>query len=179
MWRQHDVYYQALRIIEGTCQEFIRFAHGLIGEAGKGWVTIDRFDHRTLQASHDLLAAVWRYRYEHKVRQMELPGFRPCRNYLCPLSGDVGEVNLERLWKAGLCWRPNCQRLAGDEYPDFAGHWLDWLRNEVRSWEHSPYLIRRVIEILANQNKPVGYRAEDALRCNLMADYSDVPWTRR
>ena len=33
MWRQHDVYNQALNIIANTCQEYVRLAHSLIGEA--------------------------------------------------------------------------------------------------------------------------------------------------
>ena len=178
MWRQHDVYYQALGIIAGKCQEYFRLAHSLIGDAGTGWVFIDSFDHRTLQAPHDVLAAVWRYLYENKVRQMELPGIRSCRAYDCPWITGNEKVNLDRLWGGWQCPKPDCNWLKGEEVPDFAGLWLDWLRDEVRSWEHSPHLVRLVIQILTNQNEPEGYQAEDALRCDLIARYGNVPWTR-
>ena len=179
MWRQHDVYHEALGIIAGICQEYIRWAYRLIGNAEKSGKFIDSFDHRTLQASHDVLAAVWRYRYEYKVRQMELPGFRPCRDYRCPLSANGEDVDLDRVWTAGQCRKTDCLWLTGEGSPDVAGHWLDWLRNEVRSWQDYPHLIRLVMEILTNQNNPVGYRAEDALRYDLLVQYEDVPWTRR
>ena len=60
--------------------------------------------------------------------------------------------------------------------PDFAKHWLDWLREEIQSWKHNPYLIRLVVEILKNQNQPVGYRAEANLNWELIDRYLDVPW---
>ncbi len=176
MWRQHDVYYQALGIITGTCQEYIQLAHNLIGDASKGWEFIDSYDHRTFQHPHDILAAAWRFRYENDVRQMELPVFYLCRGYACPWRTYRGELNLDWLWGAWQCPNPDCTWLTKEEEPDFLGHWLSWLRKEVRSWRHSPHLVRLVMQILANQNQPEGYRAEKALRCDLIARYSDVPW---
>ena len=85
MWRQHDVYYQALGIIMNTCQEYVRMAHSLIGDPSSGWEFINSYDHRTLQDSHDILAAVWRFRHENEIRQMKLPVVRMCRELLvCP-----------------------------------------------------------------------------------------------
>ena len=60
--------------------------------------------------------------------------------------------------------------------PNFVGHWLNWLQEEVRSWKNSPYLIRLVMRILRNQNKSEGYRAEADLKMALIARYEDVPW---
>ena len=60
--------------------------------------------------------------------------------------------------------------------PNFVGHWLNWLQEEVRSWKDSPYLIRLVTRILRNQNKPEGYSAEADLKQELLAHYDDVPW---
>ena len=179
MWRQHDVYYQALGIIANTCQEYVQLAHSLIGDPSKGWEFINSFDHRTLQGSHDILAAVWRFRYEGEVRQMKLPGFRMCQYYPCPWLMEGGKLDLDRLWGGWNCPISDCMWLKEEVEPDFVGHWLRWLEKEVRSWKHSPYLIRLVIQILQNQNKPLGYRAEDALHCDLVVRYSDVPWTRR
>ena len=178
MWRQHNVYDQALGIIANTCQEYIRLAHSLIGDSSNGWGSINRFDHRILQRSHDILAAVWRFRYENEVRQMELPGFSACQHYACPWRMKGGEMDLDKLWGGWKCPVPGCNWLKVEEEPDFIGHWLTWLQEEVLSWKYSPHLIRLVMKILTNQNKPVGYQAEDALRCGLIDHYSGVPWKR-
>lgn len=141
-WLQHDVYSEALGIISSTCQEYMRSAHALLDD-WEGWEFIERFDHRTLQHAHDLLAAVWRFRYEMKLRQFDSPSERP----------------------------------TGDK-PDFVGHWLSWLREEVESWIHDPGRIRLVVTILRNQNQPVGYKAETALHWDIMTVCSDVHWKR-
>ena len=177
MWRQHDVYYRALGIITNTCQEYVRLAHSLIGDPSTGWECINSYDHRTLQNSHDILAAVWRFRHENEVRQMALPVVRMCREFLvCPYRTPGGDLNLNGLWGAWRCQISSCPRGPKEEEPDFAGHWLEWLQNEVRSWQYHPHLIRLVVKILKNQNQPVGYRSEAALSCDLIARYSDVPW---
>ena len=72
MWRQHDVYESALRIIVPTCQEYERFARAML-DVGTGHECVTSVDHRTLQDAHDLLAAVWRFRWELRLRQFELP----------------------------------------------------------------------------------------------------------
>ena len=177
IWRQHDVYYQALGIITNTCQEYVQLAHSLIGDPSQGWEFINSYDHRTFQHSHDILAAVWRFRYESAVRQLELPVVRMCRGYACPWRTDEGELNLDRLWGAWQCPNPGCTWLTKEEEPDFVGQWLKWLQKEARFWKHSPHLIRHVMQILKNQNQPAGYRAEAALSCDLIVRYSDVPWT--
>ena len=177
MWRQHDVYYQALGIITNTCQEYVKLAHSLIGDPSQGWAFINSYDHRTFQHSHDILAAVWRFRYEGEVRQMKLPGFSTCRHYPCPWLMEGGELDLDRLWGGWNCPISDCMWLKEEAEPDLVGHWLRWLEKEVRSWKHSPHLIRYVVQILKNQNQPVGYRSEAALSCGLITRYSDVPWT--
>lgn len=72
MWRQHDVYESALRIIVATCQEYERFARAML-DVGTGHECVTSVDHRTLQDAHDLLAAAWRFRWELRLRQFELP----------------------------------------------------------------------------------------------------------
>lgn len=71
-WLQHDVYGEALDIITGSCQEHLRRAHTLLDD-WEAWDYIDSYDHRTMQRSHDLLAAVWRFRHEFELRQLKLP----------------------------------------------------------------------------------------------------------
>ena len=84
MWRQHDVYHQALGIITGICQEYMELTYRLIDDPTVSWEPIDYVDHRTIQHAHDILTVVWRFRYEKKLRQMELPGCSPCLYYFCP-----------------------------------------------------------------------------------------------
>ena len=127
----------------------MRTAHALL-ENWEGWEFIERFDHRTLQIAHDLLAAVWRFRYEMKLRQFELPFEEQ---------------------------KPLFEQPRGDE-PAFMGHWLTWLQEEVDSWIHDPERVRLVVTILRNQNQPVGYKAETALHWDIMMGFSDVPWKR-
>ena len=88
-----------------------------------------------------------------------------------------GELDLDRLWGGWNCPISDCMWLKEEAEPDLVGHWLRWLEKEVRSWKHSPHLIRYVVQILKNQNQPVGYRSEAALSCGLITRYSDVPWT--
>ena len=64
MAAQHDVYWDALRTIVRKCEQLTKFARNLLGdEAHPGWGEHERFDHRTLQMAHDLIAAAWRYRF--------------------------------------------------------------------------------------------------------------------
>ena len=141
-WLQHDVYGEALGIISRTCQEHMRTAHALL-DNWEGWELIESLDHRTLQDAHDLLAAVWRFRYEMELRQIESSFEKPTK----------------------------------DE-PNFVGHWLSWLKEEVESWIHDPERVRLVVTILRNQNQPAGYKAETALQWDIMTVCDDVPWKR-
>ena len=177
MWRQHVVYGQALGIIAGTCQEYMELAYYLMEDSDEYWERIYSFDHRTLQHAHDILAAVWHFRYEIKLRQMELPGCRPCKEYYCPSRTEGKTIYLYGLRNGEKCPVPGCISLQYKEEPDFAVHWLNWLRNEVKSWERYPSLIRLVARILKNQNQPAGYEAEKALETALMYDYyAGIPW---
>lgn len=68
-WAQHDVYRDALRIIVTICDDLALFARRLLeDEAHKGWGETTRYDHRTLQMAHDLIAATWRYRFAPSER---------------------------------------------------------------------------------------------------------------
>ena len=91
-WRQHDVYYQALGIMVGTCIRYASFARKLLrDEAHEDWgrVRADGYDHRTMQWTHDLLAAAWRF--QNDFRQQPLP-----------LDPAHGERQIEGLWLAWL-----------------------------------------------------------------------------
>lgn len=71
-WKQHDVYGRALWTITETCNGLTRFSRNLLDDRSPSlWGTISRYDHRTLQLPHDLLAAAWRYRID--ARQGKFP----------------------------------------------------------------------------------------------------------
>lgn len=199
MRQQRDVYGLALHIITDTCQEYAQLAHKLIGDPSEDYWFIYEYDHRTLQHSHDILAAVWRYRHENVVRQMQLPAFRTClvrdsvlppfgfpyerptewvrRQDNCPQPPSQRDMDRDSLWGPWECLFPRCSWLTKPGEPDFIGHWLRWLQKEVQSWDHSPHLVRHVLQILQNQNQQEGYQAEAALSSDLIDRFDDVPWT--
>lgn len=139
-WIQHDAYDDALRIIVGTCREHVASAMSLL-QVGwpKQWPTELRFDHRTIQGAHDILAAAWRH------------STTPAQTVL-PLSAPPAPV------------------------ADAAIDWLKWLRAEIRSWREEPRLVALVFTILANQNQPAGYQAEEELSEHLRYRFAAVPW---
>ena len=59
---QHDVYYNSLSIIVDGCIRHVQAAAALL-EVGwpPEWLSDPTYDHRTLQAAHDILAAAWRF----------------------------------------------------------------------------------------------------------------------
>jgi hypothetical protein len=62
-WQQHDVYKKALSIIVNYVNLFGRAArHVLCDEEHETWGAVKQVDHRTVQSSHDILAASWRYK---------------------------------------------------------------------------------------------------------------------
>ena len=61
--RQHDVYSEALGILVGRCNRLTRMAIAILQDTEHAeWGRVERFDHRTMQVAHDLLAAVWRFK---------------------------------------------------------------------------------------------------------------------
>lgn len=85
-WKQHDVYGEALGIIVSRCNRLARFSITVLEHSPhEQWGRIERFDHRTLQLAHDLLAAAWRFR-EH---------FQPP---LLPFRDAPPAVPAEELW---------------------------------------------------------------------------------
>ena len=57
-WEQHDVYGKALGIIVRGCRDHLNLAILLLQvQWPEGWESIPSIDHRTLQDTHDILAA--------------------------------------------------------------------------------------------------------------------------
>lgn len=112
-WKQHDVYNQALQIIVGTCQSYARFARRLLNDQDHDpWGYVEKFGHKAIQSSHDLLAAVWRYKND--LRQNELPFIQR------------GPADVERLWLAWL--RDEVE--SWTDAPDLVRHVITILANQ-------------------------------------------------
>lgn len=54
--------------------------------------------------------------------------------------------------------------------------WISWLRAEVDSWRHAPWLIDKIMTILAKQNRPAGQDVAESLAVQLRERFRDVPW---
>lgn len=154
--KQHDVYGDALGVVVSTCNRHTRLARALLNDqAHPVWGTVERFDHRTLQGAHDLLAAAWRFRHDSK--QLELPIKVPDPRFGLPLVESPIEPH--------------------DPLDEIHLRWLRWLREEVEGWVESPSLVRSVQLILANQNERVGDAAETQLCVDILCRFEDVPWS--
>lgn len=71
-WIQHDAYREALRLIACACVEHMKSAFMLAFEDyPKKWDRSFKYDHRTLQLAHDVIAAAWRF----ECIKTELPLF--------------------------------------------------------------------------------------------------------
>lgn len=152
---QHDVYADALSIIVRRCKRFARMAIAILGGDSKHpqWDDAPRFDHRTLQFAHDLLAAAWRYETNPPQSSLPLPQDRPKREY----EADT----------------PDGRWL----------QWLDaevasWLHVEAGPWDEGQQKIRFVLEILANQGKPAGDEAGAGLAQLIYRRFRHVPWDK-
>ena len=163
---QQDVYHDALEIIVRNCRGQVKLAlMVLYDDWRERWYPSGEFDHRTLRAAHDILAAAWRSRHAFETRVVPLP-----------FDGRQYPLPFEELWDGGG--------------PNFVERWLEWLDNETKSWHEGRFwfwtaddrnvrLIRLVVRILGNQNIPVGYRTEKVLAWELINRFDDVPWDRR
>ena len=75
---QHDCYGLALGVVIEECNRLIRFARiGMDDQNHVAWGNFTRCDHRTLQASHDILAAVWRFQTYRTQGALPLAGVDP------------------------------------------------------------------------------------------------------
>ena len=165
---QHNVYGEALSIIAKGCERHTEWANAILGYWDWERISTDKFDHRTLQDAHDILAAVWRFRYSFKLRQFNFPVG------LINSTDPNYKIRWSR-WSGWREWRREWERERGMEH-QLTAHWLNWIRSEIESWRDYPTLVRLVMKILANQNQPVGYQAEAELAWELLTSYDDVPW---
>lgn len=71
-WKQHDVYAEAIDIILQNCAHQIRNACVVTGIDPFEFASFGSLDHRTIQHTHDLLAAVFRFGVEPPNEQLDL-----------------------------------------------------------------------------------------------------------
>ena len=84
---------------------------------------------------------------------------------------------LAAAWRFRNDFRQLALSFVDQNFPDKVQQlWLDWLRHEMAEWLRRPELVRLVLLILTNQNKPPGYVAEAELSLKIMCDFSYVPW---
>ena len=159
---QASVYPDALRIIVRDCAGQENLARmGLNDDWSETLNPSNGFDHQTLQAAHDILAATWRFRHASSFRQRwhqsaDIPPDLP-------------------IWDMIEPGRP--------------ADWLRDLEAETKSWrqggfglevsvsyQRNPRLADLVVRILENQKTPVGYRAQMQLAWELVNRFKDVPW---
>ena len=91
----------------------------------------------------------------------------------------IGHEIFAAVWR----YQNNFQQIAlpfmqsDDEGHKIQQKWIDWLKNEVQT--SSPETIRFLLEILNNQNNPVGLRAELDFADHLLETYSnqcEISW---
>ncbi|MGB3408800.1 MAG: hypothetical protein WBA67_15050 [Jannaschia sp.] len=90
---QEDVYGTALRVIVTLCNSASgRFRPDPEETRPTDWGKVERFDHRTLQNAHDLLAAAWRYRRKITLApdRSFWPSQPPSSNWLSWLQAEIG-----------------------------------------------------------------------------------------
>jgi hypothetical protein len=64
-WQQHDRYDDAIWTILHGCQAHFDTAAYILDAPGVPDWSAQPCDHRVLQVAHDLLAATWRFRFDH------------------------------------------------------------------------------------------------------------------
>ncbi len=148
---QHDVYGEALGIMVGRCEQSARTAITILGGdlTHPKWEGVERFDHRTLQFAHDLLAAVWRYETSPPQKRL-------------PISEAPSKPELE----AGTPERRWLKRLDSEV--------ASWVRAEAG--HEGPHMIQLVLRILAHQNEPAGYEAETRLAELIYSRFRHIYW---
>jgi len=145
MWVQHDLYWGLLSsLLEHAMQKY-REASVILGVraelAGK-LTDISSFDHQILQATHDIIAAYYRFKYQDKEGQLILPFSHP---------DDGGNGPVETLKKL------------------YAREWCEFWYLEIKELTRDGEIVRSLLTSVAYQNTDKGYDAEELL-CNILKD---------
>lgn len=56
--------------------------------------------------------------------------------------------------------------------------WLEWLSDETGSWVEEPAIVRAVLVILTNENRPRDCKAESSLERMVFDRFQHVPWSK-
>lgn len=87
-WAQHERYYEALCVIWNGCEHHLDAAALMLGVSRPGDDLLCG-DHRTLQLSHDLLAAAWRFRFDPSQPDLLATDQPTMNHWLTWLSDEV------------------------------------------------------------------------------------------
>ncbi len=144
-WVQHDLYWGLLpSLLEHAMQKY-REASEILGvraELASKITDISPFNHRVLQATHDIIAAYYRFKYPDKEGQLILPFSFP---------DDGGKDPVETLKKL------------------YAREWCEFWYREIKELTRNGEIVRSLLTSVAYQNTNRGYDAEDLL-CKLLED---------
>ena len=146
---QHDLYGESLSHLVRTARHKYLHACYLINYSSDFSLAVRNlttFDHRVLQATHDVIAAWYRYKYADRAAQLSLPLSDPS---VSPIEA------LRETYR--MQWR------------EFWHEETDILANE------GPF-IRAILRAVVYQNSERGYQAEDLLWHLLIERYDASEW---
>jgi|LSQX01.2.fsa_nt_gb hypothetical protein len=107
---------------------------------------IKTFDHRVLQATHDIIAAWYRYKYADRVAQLSLPLSEPSTS-----PTETIEETYRKQWRK--FWQKETENLTNE----------------------GPF-IRAILQAVVYQNLEKGYQAEELLWNLLIERYDAIEW---
>ena len=135
-WIQHDCYWQTLHLIR---QIIVIYYNALCPIS---------IDHRAIQNSHDILAAVFRYDFKNS-----------CGYEIFYTDNILGKSLTTAQQKSDS---------------EIVAEWENWLR-DLLSKEHE--ILKNFNDIYENQTIPGVYKFEEKLEVLLLKKFADIPWT--
>lgn len=135
-WMQHDYYHAALCVI-----------YKVVALALPDINLPRSYDHRTVQNSHDIFAAAFRYDFSQA-------------------SGYEQIVEDEILGKTLYTNQEKSEPIIMDE-------WLNWLR---KSLIDECIIHQLLCNVYQNQNRAEGYHFEDELEALILKKFDHIPW---
>ena len=150
-WVQHDCYWGNVgRLFEAAKNRYIRACHfiGVETEVFERLLAITGFDHRDLQASHDKIAAYYRFAHDDGGQMTLFSLAQPIETYF-PDSEEA-------------CYK--AQLLAG---------WSEFYNEEVEKLAEDNAIAHAILNAVVHEYKPKGYEAEKLLVELLDARYGE------
>ncbi len=146
---QHDLYGESLYHLVRTARYEYLDACYLINYSSDfsvGVRNITAFDHRVLQATHDMIAAWYRYKYADREAQLSLPLSEPSASPVEALAETYG------------------------------AQWREFWRQETDTLTSEEPFIRAILRAMVYLNSERGYQAENLLWHLLIERYDASEW---